>query len=131
MKLQIREHVGDGSGGMVCRTQMYQSNMMHVSRLAAGYNPRAQPARQSPNRHSPSVAPIAPLTRCACCLCCAALCCAAQVLGRIRGFGDAAQDPREFTTAPTLAIPKALDHAGGRCYPVAPSLPALVAPGLQ
>ncbi|GAB4814953.1 hypothetical protein N2152v2_001999 [Parachlorella kessleri] len=34
------------------------------------------------------------------------------VLGRIRGFGDAAQDPREFTTAPTLAIPKALDHAG-------------------
>lgn len=37
---------------------------------------------------------------------------AAQVLGRIRGFGDAAQDPREFTTAPTLAIPKALGHAG-------------------
>lgn len=36
----------------------------------------------------------------------------AQVLGRIRGFGDAAQDPREFTTAPTLAIPKALEHAG-------------------
>lgn len=33
-------------------------------------------------------------------------------LARIRGFHDAAQDPREFTTAPTLAIPRALEHAG-------------------
>jgi acetyl-CoA C-acetyltransferase len=41
----------------------------------------------------------------------------AQALGvtpiaRIRGFGDAAQDPVWFTTAPALAIPKALRHAG-------------------
>ena len=34
------------------------------------------------------------------------------VLGRILGFGDAAVDPRDFPTAPTLAIPKALEHAG-------------------
>lgn len=34
------------------------------------------------------------------------------VLGRVRGFGDAAVDPRDFPTAPTLAIPKALQHAG-------------------
>lgn len=33
-------------------------------------------------------------------------------LARIRGFGDAAQEPREFTTAPALAIPRALEHAG-------------------
>jgi acetyl-CoA C-acetyltransferase len=31
---------------------------------------------------------------------------------RILGFGDAAQDPLWFTTAPSLAIPKALKHAG-------------------
>lgn len=26
--------------------------------------------------------------------------------------GDAAQDPVEFTTAPALAVPRALQHAG-------------------
>ena len=30
----------------------------------------------------------------------------------IRGFADAAQDPIWFTTAPALAIPKAIKHAG-------------------
>jgi acetyl-CoA C-acetyltransferase len=35
-----------------------------------------------------------------------------QVLGRIRGFADAAQEPQKFTTAPVLAIPKALAAAG-------------------
>lgn len=33
-------------------------------------------------------------------------------LAKIRGFGDAAQDPMWFTTAPSLAIPRALKHAG-------------------
>ncbi|MCB0609066.1 MAG: acetyl-CoA C-acyltransferase [Lewinellaceae bacterium] len=33
-------------------------------------------------------------------------------LARIRGFADAAQDPEWFTTAPTLATPKALKAAG-------------------
>jgi len=33
-------------------------------------------------------------------------------LAVIRGFADAAQDPIWFTTAPALAIPKALKHAG-------------------
>lgn len=33
-------------------------------------------------------------------------------LARIRGFGDAAQDPLWFTTAPSLAIPKAMKMAG-------------------
>jgi acetyl-CoA C-acetyltransferase len=33
-------------------------------------------------------------------------------LARIRGFADAAQDPMWFTTAPALAIPKALKMAG-------------------
>jgi acetyl-CoA C-acetyltransferase len=33
-------------------------------------------------------------------------------LARIRGFADAAHDPMWFTTAPSLAIPKALQHAG-------------------
>jgi acetyl-CoA C-acetyltransferase len=33
-------------------------------------------------------------------------------LAKILGFGDAAQDPMWFTTAPSLAIPKALKHAG-------------------
>jgi acetyl-CoA C-acetyltransferase len=33
-------------------------------------------------------------------------------LAVIRGFSDAAQDPIWFTTAPALAIPKALKHAG-------------------
>jgi acetyl-CoA C-acetyltransferase len=33
-------------------------------------------------------------------------------IAKIRGFGDAAQDPMWFTTTPSLAIPKALKHAG-------------------
>lgn len=33
-------------------------------------------------------------------------------IARIAGFGDAAQDPLWFTTAPSLAIPKAIKHAG-------------------
>ncbi len=33
-------------------------------------------------------------------------------LARIAGFGDAAQDPLWFTTAPAQALPKALKHAG-------------------
>ncbi|MCS6973354.1 MAG: acetyl-CoA C-acyltransferase [Cyclobacteriaceae bacterium] len=35
-----------------------------------------------------------------------------QPLARIRGFADAAQDPMWFTTAPALAIPKAMKMAG-------------------
>ncbi|GAB4241901.1 MAG: acetyl-CoA C-acyltransferase [Ekhidna sp.] len=34
------------------------------------------------------------------------------VLAKIKGFGDAAQEPIWFTTAPSLAIPRALAHAG-------------------
>ncbi len=34
------------------------------------------------------------------------------VLAKIKGFADAAQDPMWFTTAPSLAVPKALAHAG-------------------
>lgn len=33
-------------------------------------------------------------------------------LAKIRGFGDAAQDPLEFTIAPSKAVPIALHHAG-------------------
>jgi acetyl-CoA C-acetyltransferase len=33
-------------------------------------------------------------------------------VAKIKGFGDAAQDPIWFTTAPSLAIPKAMKHAG-------------------
>ncbi|KAI9687240.1 MAG: erg10, acetyl-CoA C-acetyltransferase [Bathelium mastoideum] len=33
-------------------------------------------------------------------------------IARILGWGDAAQEPAKFTTAPALAIPKALKHAG-------------------
>ncbi|KEZ42356.1 Acetyl-CoA acetyltransferase [Scedosporium apiospermum] len=33
-------------------------------------------------------------------------------LAKILGWGDAAQEPERFTTAPSLAIPKALKHAG-------------------
>jgi acetyl-CoA C-acetyltransferase len=33
-------------------------------------------------------------------------------LAKILGWGDAAQNPSKFTTAPALAIPKALKHAG-------------------
>ena len=33
-------------------------------------------------------------------------------VAKIRGWGDAAQQPSKFTTAPALAIPKALSHAG-------------------
>jgi len=35
-------------------------------------------------------------------------------LAKILGWGDAAQQPSKFTTAPALAIPKALKHAGIR-----------------
>ena len=34
-----------------------------------------------------------------------------QPLARIRGFGDAAQAPVDFTTTPSLAVPVALKHA--------------------
>ncbi|RUP45090.1 Thiolase, N-terminal domain-containing protein [Jimgerdemannia flammicorona] len=34
------------------------------------------------------------------------------LLARVRGWGDAAQAPERFTTSPSLAIPKALKHAG-------------------
>ncbi|MEP4531502.1 MAG: acetyl-CoA C-acyltransferase [Cyclobacteriaceae bacterium] len=33
-------------------------------------------------------------------------------IGKILGFGDAAREPIWFTTAPSLAIPKAMKHAG-------------------
>ncbi|MCC2545197.1 acetyl-CoA C-acyltransferase [Hymenobacter sp. BT175] len=33
-------------------------------------------------------------------------------IGKIRGFADAEQEPQWFTTSPSLAIPKALKHAG-------------------
>lgn len=33
-------------------------------------------------------------------------------MAKILGWGDAAQQPSKFTTAPALAIPKALKHAG-------------------
>ncbi|KAF3919625.1 hypothetical protein ABW20_dc0104560 [Dactylellina cionopaga] len=33
-------------------------------------------------------------------------------IAKIRGWGDAAHKPSKFTTAPALAIPKALKHAG-------------------
>jgi acetyl-CoA C-acetyltransferase len=33
-------------------------------------------------------------------------------LAKLRGFADAAQDPMWFTTTPSLAIPKAMKHAG-------------------
>lgn len=35
-----------------------------------------------------------------------------KLIAKIRGFGDAAQEALWFTTAPSLAIPKALAHAG-------------------
>ena len=35
-----------------------------------------------------------------------------QPLARIRGFGDAAQAPVDFTTTPSLAVPVALKNAG-------------------
>lgn len=35
-----------------------------------------------------------------------------QPLARIRGFGDAAQNPVDFTTTPSLAVPVALKQAG-------------------
>ncbi|MEO9870577.1 acetyl-CoA C-acyltransferase [Ekhidna sp.] len=35
-----------------------------------------------------------------------------KVIAKIKGFADAAQDPMWFTTAPSLAVPKALAHAG-------------------
>lgn len=33
-------------------------------------------------------------------------------IAKISGWGDAAQEPERFTTAPSLAVPKALKHAG-------------------
>ena len=36
----------------------------------------------------------------------------ATVLGTVKGFGDAEQEPDFFTTAPSKAIPKAMAHAG-------------------
>jgi acetyl-CoA C-acetyltransferase len=33
-------------------------------------------------------------------------------MAKILGWGDAAQNPSKFTTAPALAMPKALKHAG-------------------
>jgi acetyl-CoA C-acetyltransferase len=33
-------------------------------------------------------------------------------LARIKGYGEAARDPVDFTTAPSLAVPVALSHAG-------------------
>ncbi|KAF3357403.1 Protein RIB2 [Verticillium dahliae VDG1] len=33
-------------------------------------------------------------------------------IAKIRGWGDAAREPERFTIAPTLAIPKAIAHAG-------------------
>ncbi|KAI1090347.1 acetyl-CoA acetyltransferase [Rostrohypoxylon terebratum] len=33
-------------------------------------------------------------------------------IAKIRGWGDAAREPERFTTAPALAIPKAIKHAG-------------------
>ncbi|KAJ1684835.1 hypothetical protein LUZ63_016225 [Rhynchospora breviuscula] len=35
-----------------------------------------------------------------------------QIIARIRGYADAAQAPELFTTAPALAIPKAISNAG-------------------
>ncbi|XP_057526952.1 acetyl-CoA acetyltransferase 2 [Amaranthus tricolor] len=35
-----------------------------------------------------------------------------EVIAKISGYGDAAQAPEKFTTAPALAIPKAMSHAG-------------------
>uniref|UniRef100_A0A0D3AWT9 Thiolase C-terminal domain-containing protein n=1 Tax=Brassica oleracea var. oleracea TaxID=109376 RepID=A0A0D3AWT9_BRAOL len=35
-----------------------------------------------------------------------------QVIAKVKGYGDAAQEPEFFTTAPALAIPKAIAHAG-------------------
>ncbi len=39
-------------------------------------------------------------------------------IAKIRGFADAAQDPMWFTTAPSLAIPKAMQNAGVRAKDV-------------
>ena len=35
-------------------------------------------------------------------------------MAKILGWGDAAKAPSKFTTAPALAIPKAVEHAGAR-----------------
>lgn len=35
-----------------------------------------------------------------------------KILGSIKGFADAAQDPKLFTTSPAKALPRALDKAG-------------------
>ncbi|TYK19312.1 acetyl-CoA acetyltransferase, cytosolic 1 [Cucumis melo var. makuwa] len=35
-----------------------------------------------------------------------------EVIGKIKGYADAAHEPEFFTTAPALAVPKAISHAG-------------------
>lgn len=35
-----------------------------------------------------------------------------EVIAKIKGYADAAHEPEFFTTAPALAVPKALSHAG-------------------
>ncbi|XP_038887269.1 acetyl-CoA acetyltransferase, cytosolic 1 [Benincasa hispida] len=35
-----------------------------------------------------------------------------EVIAKIKGYADAAQEPEFFTTAPALAVPKAISHAG-------------------
>lgn len=35
-----------------------------------------------------------------------------KAIARVRGFADAEQEPQWFTTSPSLALPKALKHAG-------------------
>ena len=35
-----------------------------------------------------------------------------EPLTKIKGYADAAQEPKWFTTAPAKALPKALDRAG-------------------
>jgi acetyl-CoA C-acetyltransferase len=35
-----------------------------------------------------------------------------KVIAKIRGYADAAKEPERFTTAPALAIPKAIQRAG-------------------
>ncbi|XP_052202935.1 acetyl-CoA acetyltransferase, cytosolic 1 [Diospyros lotus] len=41
-----------------------------------------------------------------------------QVIAKIRGYADAAQAPELFTTAPALAIPKAISIAGLEAYQI-------------
>ncbi|EXB34477.1 Acetyl-CoA acetyltransferase, cytosolic 1 [Morus notabilis] len=41
-----------------------------------------------------------------------------QVIAKISGYADAAQAPELFTTAPALAIPKAISHAGLEAFQI-------------